>query len=205
MLRFNIAGVESWTMGIDNSDSDKFKITQDTGLHQNQKLVLQGKNYQLGEVESKAFSTQVSSGGSTTSGYFEWIPYEHFTESGGWYQIDWSKNPNGCGSGYYRDSGTAFLKCWTSWTGHYAPFIHAEYPSEMYANANNLEIRLHDTSNSTLYTENPGNLGTSITWGGSQTRFKVRMTFHGQNWNCGSVTPSPIDVRITKLIGWNAG
>ena len=39
-LRFAIAGTETWSMGIDNSDSDKFKISQASTLHTDTRLTI---------------------------------------------------------------------------------------------------------------------------------------------------------------------
>lgn len=58
-LRFAIAGNETWSMGIDNSDGDKLKISQSSTLHTDTRLTLQGNKVGIG-TDSPATTLDVS-------------------------------------------------------------------------------------------------------------------------------------------------
>ena len=48
MLRLAIAGNETWSIGIDNSDGDKLKISQSSTLHTDTRVTLQGNKVGIG-------------------------------------------------------------------------------------------------------------------------------------------------------------
>tara|TARA_Y100000593_G_scaffold92682_1_gene185088 strand:- start:1403 stop:2872 length:1470 start_codon:yes stop_codon:yes gene_type:complete len=50
-LRFAIAGNETWAMGIDNSDNDKFKISNASTLNTDTRLTIQGNNVGIGTTD----------------------------------------------------------------------------------------------------------------------------------------------------------
>ena len=58
-IRFAIAGNETWSMGIDNSDGDKFKFSQSSTLHTDTRITLQGNKVGIG-TDSPATTLDVS-------------------------------------------------------------------------------------------------------------------------------------------------
>ena len=54
IIRWSIAGNENYQMGIDNSDSDKLKISQGTALGTNDRIVIHGGNVGIGTAAPSA-------------------------------------------------------------------------------------------------------------------------------------------------------
>tara|TARA_Y100000593_G_scaffold80006_1_gene149185 strand:+ start:2296 stop:5010 length:2715 start_codon:yes stop_codon:yes gene_type:complete len=71
-VRFAIAGNETYSIGIDNSDGDKFKISQHSTLHTDTRLTIQGGNVGIGidapsaklDVNGSIKSTGITSTGT---------------------------------------------------------------------------------------------------------------------------------------------
>jgi hypothetical protein len=53
-LRFAIPATETWSMGIDNSDNDKFKISQNSTLHTDTRLTIAGGSIGIGTSTPEA-------------------------------------------------------------------------------------------------------------------------------------------------------
>ena len=53
-LRFAIPATETWTVGIDNSDNDKFKISQNSTLHTDTRLTIAGSKVGIGTSAPEA-------------------------------------------------------------------------------------------------------------------------------------------------------
>ena len=71
-MRFAIAGNETWSMGIDNSDNDKFKISQSSTLHTDTRITLQGNKVGIGTsspTQALDVSGSVNVTGSAFLGY----------------------------------------------------------------------------------------------------------------------------------------
>ena len=107
-LRFAIAGNETWSMGIDNSDGDKLKISQSSTLHTDTRLTLQGNKVGIG-TDSPATTLDVSgtfkvSGATTLNGIaYTWpssdgtAGYQLSTDGNG--ALSWTAQGSGGGSG----------------------------------------------------------------------------------------------------------
>ena len=80
-LRFNVNGATDWSLGIDNSVSDWFKISQSGGLGSADKLILTGGGLLV--VNGSTPFISVSVDGSTTPAYFDWDTTNMRLVSGG--------------------------------------------------------------------------------------------------------------------------
>ena len=82
VLRLAIAGNETWSIGIDNSDGDKLKISQSSTLHTDTRVTLQGNKVGIGTTtpaKTLDVTGDLKVSGTTTLNGIESVSYTHLT------------------------------------------------------------------------------------------------------------------------------